>query len=120
MPATAASERIIDSVAQRRPDLGRAQRESFGVEALRQHSDDFKLPFAQLNLAADHVRIAAELGLPEFVTQNKDAPLVGLIFFGSEVATQDRPYANRRKEIVRNAAADERTRCFAGNDRLPV
>jgi hypothetical protein len=40
------------------------------LKARRHHADDFVRLMDQSNGAADHVRIAEEIALPEFVTQN--------------------------------------------------
>jgi hypothetical protein len=114
--------RLVD--LQRPPHLGVLEPVGLSrqqqVEVGRQHSDDLVRHAAQLHLAPDHARVAAETPNPHAVAEQHHRRSVRDVLLGPDLPAQLRLHAEEREEIGRHRAQVHRLRVVrAAQDLLP-
>jgi hypothetical protein len=90
---------------QRRPHLGVRLPEGRELKLPRHHPDDGVIPIRQLDGSTHHVRIAAELPLPQSIADHEDGGRARAIFAARESAAQQRRNAQRGKHVRRHLQA---------------
>ena len=79
------------------------------VRHVRHHTDDGLRGAVEVEDSAQHVRIAAELRLPE-TSRDHDLHPVHVVLFRSVDAPHQRPQPQRGKDVLRHAGAVHRSR----------
>jgi hypothetical protein len=102
-PAAMLFRRGID--VQGRPDLHVLQLGHLGCR--RQHADDGEAAVVQRDIAADDLRVGAELTLPEAVAEHGDVVTAQLLVFRREEAAEVRAEGQRLEKTRRGDAAGQ-------------